>query len=175
MSLIVMIGASCSGKSTETARMFDEGLMNGNFVDVISRDQERGDLFGEYRQGDAKEEKLITSICHQKVVNRLRDGKDVILDNTHLGWKYIRRILNQYNSMADVVFVMMPVVDLVTLNQRNAVRCRDTGKCIPDHVIFSMHTRHVRMAEQWWAASFPTNFKQNDPNLKSWMELIKKL
>src|SRR5690606_13430707 len=98
------IGISASGKTTWAKNSCKET----NAV-RINRDDLRGSLFGlslqEYfdTYNDHKDkEKIISSLVFKMANEALKQGKDVVLDNTHLSIKYIKEILN--NIEGNVVF-----------------------------------------------------------------------
>lgn len=58
-TLYVTIGVPCSGKTT---------WAKGTGLNTVSRDLERKTIFGEYRMGSFKEEKVITKIVYEAFV-----------------------------------------------------------------------------------------------------------
>lgn len=127
--IICLIGVSCSGKTTWAKEYMKENKKTY----YVSRDAERESLFGVYRQGTPKEEKLITEICNKKIATFLRAG-DVIVDNTHLRRKYINDLVKAFPG-TDVDFQIMPMLPPAELYKRNLDRAELTGKLIPTKVL----------------------------------------
>jgi len=128
-NLLLMVGPSCSGKSTFARKRAKEGYY------IISRDNFREHLFGEYRQGNKEEENMITDMVKGSTIMLLSMGYNVVLDATHLREAYIKDTLTWFGDFADIHIHFMPQVSLETLNERNALRSATTGKTIPAFVI----------------------------------------
>lgn len=128
-NLLLMVGPTCSGKSTFAKKRASEGYY------IVSRDDERESLFGQYRQGTKEEEDVITHIVRGKVIMLLSLDMNVVLDNTHLKETYINDVLRDYRDLADIHIHMMPQLPLNQLNERNALRSATTGKTIPPFVV----------------------------------------
>ena len=98
--LIVLVGPSCSGKTTWATQYVKENTRTA----IVSRDTERIILFGEYRMGNKQEETVITQLCNTKTNILLGQKYDVILDNTHLQQKYLDEIVDTFGYIADIEF-----------------------------------------------------------------------
>lgn len=129
--LIITIGVSLSGKTTWANQYIKD---NPNFY-IVSRDIERESLFGEYRMGDKKEETIISEITKQKILALLSQGKDVVLDNTHLKQTYIDQLIRDYSYLADIEFKVFLPLTKIEIIKRNQQRFLETGKMVPEQVI----------------------------------------
>ena len=130
--LTILVGNSCSGKSTLARKIAKE---NPNTY-IISRDDERLSLFGEYRMGTDREEKIITYIMNSKLYVLEDYVTNVVIDNTHLKLKYVRH----WTEMVEVQFdeievIMLPLFEYDKLNFRNHLRYRESKKLIPETVL----------------------------------------
>lgn len=101
---IITIGISASGKTT-----WSKNYCKENNAVRINRDDIRASLFGytlqEYFdnwQDNQDKEPLITSLVYKMANQALKQGKDVIMDATHLQIKYIKDIVK--NIDGDVQF-----------------------------------------------------------------------
>lgn len=129
--LIILIGISCSGKSTWAK----EYVKNNPRSFRVSRDDERTSLFGSYRQGSLKEEEVITNIVTEKTTSLLSKGFTVVLDNTHLRASYIAEAVDAYNYLADIEFKVFDCPSVEEVIKRNQNRYNETGIIIPSDVI----------------------------------------
>jgi len=142
--IIVLVGPSCSGKSTWA----EEHCRKNEKTYIVSRDTERIALFGEYRMGDNKEEKIITHMVYEKVSRLLENKCNVILDNTHLKMSYINDIVKRFNYAADIHIKHFEDYTLRQLDIRNFNRGVATGKKIPTKVIKRQVNMHQSMMKQ---------------------------
>lgn len=154
--LVVMVGPSCSGKSTLIRNQLV--FSKTKTETVVSRDTVREYLFGEYKMG---EEGLVSKICNVQIESYLKFG-DVYVDNTHLQWRYIKGYLEQYNDVADVYYHLMPLTSLDKLQERATTREVVTGKHIPKDVIEKMYHDYDKLREEWEEAEYPTFFPRHD-------------
>ena len=104
--ITILIGVSGSGKSTYT-----RGILKSHPNSVrLNRDDLRRTLFGVeqtdrsyYQRPDFRScEKLVSEIVEQSIYDMLNQGRDIILDNTHLQKKYIDEILRRFNHLTDI-------------------------------------------------------------------------
>lgn len=149
--LIVLIGTSLSGKTTWAQQQN---------AYIVSRDSERESLFGEYRQGNLKEEALITEIIEQKVKTMLQAG-DVILDNTHLKQEYLDAIPYTYPN-TDIEYKIFPLLEKEELIQRNNKRWKEQKKLIPERVL---HKQIKSFQELVIPPNIETKGQKVDPRL----------
>lgn len=138
--LIVARGIPASGKSTYAVQWVAEDPTNRV---RINRDDLRMELFNTWMPLDAKgfpdknKEAQVTNLEHKRIAEALRNGKSVIVDNTHLSNKPIlqlRRIAAQHN--VPVRNKDFPIT-LEEAKRRNSLRDRK----VPDHVIANMFKR----------------------------------
>ena len=130
-TIFVMIGISGSGKST-TARQF----MTGNQISVIvSRDNLRNSLFGYtdetiheyYTRPDFKAcEDKVTKFFNDQVRYALKNGMDVIADNTHLNASYI----NAYKQFSAEIKLVWCDIDVEVAIDRDHKRTRCVGETV---------------------------------------------
>ncbi len=128
----VLVGCSCTGKSTYAEQYVKE---NPNTY-IVSRDIERISLFRKYRMGSSKEEEYISQICKEKTLILLAKGSNVILDSTHLKWKYIQKHIDDFNYLADIKIIKFEDTNITELNARNTERAKkEPDKLIPLEVL----------------------------------------
>lgn len=152
-TLYVTIGVPCSGKTT---------WANGTGLNTVSRDLERKTIFGEYRMGSFKEEKVITKIVEYKTKQLLKIG-DVILDNTHLKETYLNEIIGTYKN-CNIEFKVFQTPTISEFESRNILRIVNEGKDIPLEVF-------KKMCKQFQSLVIPDDikgsYKKNEPRLKN--------
>lgn len=139
-TIIVLIGPSCSGKTTWAL----EYIKQNPGTLLLSRDSERAIRFGNFRLGTKEEEAHITDIINKYTDTAIECRTDVILDNTHLKRKYIDKVTKRYSSKANIVFKRFNA-DLLTLIKRNQKRFEKTGKLIPLRVLKSQIKNYDRL------------------------------
>lgn len=130
--IIVLVGPPNSGKTT-----WAKNFMN-NSVDYlkVSRDDIRQSLLGSW-VASRKMEDVITEIQNDMIKKLIKNGMNVILDNTHCKMKYIQDVLDNFGSECDILFKVFDV-DEHTLFARNEYRGKIDGKYIPDTVLKNM-------------------------------------
>ena len=127
-SITILVGISASGKST-WAR--DVLAMNRGVYVRVSRDDIRKQLFGymdenigEYYE-DAKKynehEKTVTKLEYAMIDSALKEGKNVLVDNTNLQKTYINGYLKAF-PYNDVSFKVFDDVDIDECIKRDAMR-----------------------------------------------------
>lgn len=111
--VVMMIGLPGSGKST-----FIEKGIDGDFV-VVSRDIIRAELgfckLGEKVVLSEDKEKQVTEAEHNKMVNAIRDGKTLVIDNINLKRKYrdaYHRLFKDYNITWNYIYVQALDLDV---------------------------------------------------------------
>jgi predicted kinase len=104
--VIILSGISGSGKSAYAKWLVEK---DKSYVRV-NRDSYREMLVGYkdfYKRDDVKVlEDLITKLQKQAIETILDSGKNLIVDNTHLSWKYIRDLIDFINSKHSVLFTI---------------------------------------------------------------------
>ena len=144
--LIMTIGMSGSGKTTWAEQYAKE---NENVINV-NRDDTRvalfldGDLsrYNEY-EFNHENEKLVTSVCFDKIKIGLSAGKTVIVSDTNLNKKVRRRLSRIAVDYLAPLEVKVFEVDLQTCLDRQYKRTVQ----IPEYVI---RDQFQRMCDQGW-------------------------
>lgn len=128
--ITILCGVSASGKSTLAAEM----ASNTNSV-IISRDNIRAMLYGYtdsnihsyYTHPDMKSrEKEVTKVSDIIIRKALREGKDVIADNTHLRSSYV----NSYKNFGVKLYLSPVYIMLDRAFERDETRIKKVGKDI---------------------------------------------
>lgn len=112
-TLVVLVGAAGSGKSTFAARWFAPS-------EVLSSDQFREILTGD--AADQRATRTAFSIIHREVTNRLAAGRTVVVDATNVERHARRALLSRAGSAgAPAVAIVFALPSEVVL-ARNAAR-----------------------------------------------------
>ena len=103
--LLILIGISGSGKTFYAKQLLEQ---DKNFI-RLSRDDLKitltGNLKDFYHRKDSKVlENYITNTVEQSIFKLLKEGFNIVLDNTHLKRRYVKRLVNLYKDYADVQF-----------------------------------------------------------------------
>jgi len=103
--LLILVGVSGSGKTFYAKQLLEQ---DKNFI-RLSRDDLKitltGNLKDFYFRKDSKVlENYITNTIEQSIFKLLKEGFNIVLDNTHLKRRYIKRLVNLYKDYADVQF-----------------------------------------------------------------------
>ena len=117
-TLVVLVGAAGSGKSTFAARWFDPS-------EVLS-----SDAFREILSGDAADQratKTAFSIIHREVTKRLAAGRTVVVDATNVEPSARRQLV------ARATFAGVPAVAIVFAPPRDVVLARNAAR--PERVV----------------------------------------
>lgn len=138
--LTIIRGISGSGKSTWAREQ--------NAI-VVSRDSIRHDTLGipsdEYYKVDKKvlgeREAMITRLQDAMITALLRAGKDVIVDNTNVQWKFVTAIAKIGWREGAEVEVKVFDVPLHTAISRNAMRSAMGGRFVEEDIIRDQHSR----------------------------------
>lgn len=138
--LTILRGISGCGKSTWARQQ--------NAV-VVSRDDLRVLLFPDvdvdeyYRVKDrlGERERLVTSMQDAMIAGALKDGHDVIVDNTNIEWKYVKALAKiGYRYGAEVELKVFDV-SLDTARNNNTWRALQGGRNVGEAVIREQHRR----------------------------------
>lgn len=138
--LTILRGISGSGKSTWARQQ--------NAI-VVSRDDIRVMLYGDdvvdyYKQDkDAfiAYEQTVTVIQDQMIAGLLRAGKDVIVDNTNIEWKYVKALAKigyRYGAEVEVKVFDVPLGEAM---RRDEFRGRSGGRWVGNEVIKKQYER----------------------------------
>lgn len=138
--LIITRGVSGSGKST-WAREQNAA--------VVSRDDIRFTQFGDndkdyYTVDKAvlfERENLVTIIQDAMIVALLKNGKDVIVDNTNIEWKYVKALAKLGARCGAEVEVKTFEVSLAVAQQRDNMRGMLGGRSVGPDIIRKQHDR----------------------------------
>lgn len=138
-TVYVMIGLPGSGKNT----WINNNL--GRNVKQVSRDDIRIELNmcdnDEKVVGTREQEQLVTQIFNKRLVNYVRNGFDVVINNINLKRRYrddYKRLLSQFNVQWVYVVVMAPSI------QDNIAR--RNGQ-IPKDILLKMHNDFTMPSE----------------------------
>lgn len=121
----ILIGVSCAGKSTYAQERLKE---NSNLIRV-NRDDLRLCNFGasqtdtEYykHKNLKKREDYISVVANAMIREALNNGKDVIIDNTNLDFKYIKAFIDNFNHLSDIKLTVFEE-DYVVIKMRLSLR-----------------------------------------------------
>ena len=141
--LTILRGISGSGKST-WARM--------QFATVVSRDDLRDIYAPVHRENPeayyalhkdvlSRHEQTITVMQDALIAGLLKAGKDVIVDNTNIEWKYVKALAKIGYRYGAEVEVKVFDVDLGTAMMRDEFRGRNGGRWVGNDVIKKQHER----------------------------------
>lgn len=135
------MGPPGSGKSTwakEQAK--SKGVIR------INRDDLRTMFKGGYVHGVGFVEKLCTEVTYEAALITLRNGWDVVLDNTNCNLKTVKEILSNIQGSTQVVF---KVFDIPYWKQRYRciMRWVKGGIWIPSEVSKRMHNNFLEVKE----------------------------
>jgi len=138
--LTILRGVSGSGKSTWAEQQ--------NAV-VVSRDKIRLAVYGsdgpDYYNADkdvlSQREQTVTLAEHGMIDHLLRNGSDVIVDNTNIEWKYVNGYVKRARKLGAEVEIKVFDVPLATALGRNQMRAYGGGRNVPEDVIRKQHQR----------------------------------
>ena len=135
-SIYVLVGAPGSGKSTWMAKYLidNEAMIVSTDTELERIAVEKGISYGQaFKESYGSAEKA----AKRKFSEAIEANQNVIWDQTNMSSKKRRKILsqvpNRYNKVA-VVFQL----DRDVLNERLAIRAKETGKFIPQSVVDDM-------------------------------------
>ena len=137
MKLYMMIGVPGSGKSTYAKNFIKYArYKEGRDIVYISRDEIRFSLLKEGEPYFSKE-KQTYKIFMETMREALKEGKDVLIDATHMTWGSRHKIFRNISNIDGVVVYGMwmrtPYMDCVVRNQG-----REGIRRVPDDQLFNM-------------------------------------
>jgi len=92
----MMVGISGSGKSTMARDLLSQG-----FYDImVSSDDIREEIWGDASIQNRPD--IIFNIAHERIIEALKDGKDVIFDATNLKVKDRKNLLDKISNIPNV-------------------------------------------------------------------------
>jgi predicted kinase len=132
-SLVVLVGAAGSGKSTFAARNFDA-------EEVLSSDAFRALLSGD--EADQRRTRAAFSILHREVARRLAAGQLVVVDATNVE-RHARRSLVARARAAGV-----PAIAIVLALPPEVVHARNSGRIgrVVDRDVVDRHLGRLSVA-----------------------------
>lgn len=137
--LTILRGVSGSGKSTWAAQQ--------NAL-VVSRDNLRAAFFPNFTDTEYYKspilrdmEDSITRIQDAAIETNLRLGKDVIVDNTNVEWRYVKALAKIANKVGAEVEIKVFDVPLQRAINNNTWRAANGGRNVPRDVIEKQHSR----------------------------------
>lgn len=139
-NLYVLYGCPRSGKSTWAKEMRDK---NPNKIVRVNKDDLRAMLHAPGHNNG--QEKLTVSIRDKIIEKSLKDGKDVIVDDTNFpfGGQHYKRCCEIAQLVGDVTviekFFDANLPDLLRRNKESL-----DGKPVPEDVIYNMFNKHVK-------------------------------
>lgn len=137
-TLRILRGIPASGKSTHAYEWLREAPRRFR----SNRDDMRMRLFGRYVL-PKEDEDAITDIQHGEISLHLRNGIDVIVDDTNLRAATVKDLLKiAHKAGADVEHMDFPI-DVNVAVQRNAERAAKGGHDVPEPVIRSFYDRYL--------------------------------
>lgn len=140
--IYVLVGAPNCGKTTWTKQFLSN--QKEDYV-IISSDDIIEELSAKdglnYSHGWAKYINQATSMMKQNFYNAVKNGQNIIYDQTNMSSKKRMSILQGLDNYEKIAVVFE--CDTKTLFQRNKQRAEKTGKFIPEDVIINMLTRYT--------------------------------
>ena len=136
--LILTIGIPGAGKSTWA----EEYVSTHDRVIRVSRDYYRFMLINSAQAG-YEIENMITTLCNYTTLTGIKNGFDVIRDETNLRAEDINSIIEEYENTAEI-YIKVFEVDIKTAIERNEKR----EKKVDPSVIHRMYDRFNTLKEQ---------------------------
>ncbi len=134
--VIILIGPPLSGKTTWINKNFEPGSF-----ELISRDQIVLDLHGEDDYNTAfntVDQKEVDRILVNKLSKTAKEGKNAIVDMTHMTSKRRKYNLSFFGSEYYKLAVIFPILKDEEYLSRDKKRTEEEQKSIPMHVIKGM-------------------------------------
>lgn len=131
----VVYGVPGSGKSTIAG-----AIVAATGAVWVERDQIRTVLFGvDYHKGSFPKdcEKQVTSVAEELITAALADGQDVVVSDTNVSARSLRRLMSLIGDAAEVVFIPVDVSP-DECRRRNIARGEAGGRRVPDAVMDQM-------------------------------------
>ena len=132
-SLIVLIGAAGSGKSSFAARHFDPS-------EILSSDAFRALIAGD--EGDQTATRAAFGRLHRELTRRLADGRLTVVDATNVERSARRTLIARARSAGLPAVAIVLDLPAVTVLARNAAR---TGRMV-DELVVRRHLDRLRHA-----------------------------
>jgi predicted kinase len=134
--VIILIGPPLSGKTTWIKKNFEP-----ESFELISRDQIVLDLHGEDDYNTAfktVDQKEVDKILVNKISTSAKEGKNAIIDMTHMTSKRRKYNLSFFDEKYYKLAVIFPVLKEEEYVARDKKRTEEENKSIPMHIIKNM-------------------------------------
>jgi predicted kinase len=131
--VLILRGIPGSGKTTVALEWLEGGWDRAR----INRDEIRATLFNKEFNVD---ERLVTHVESNVFETLLKQGYDVVVDNTNVRWTYVQKFADVARSYGYEVEVQVIDVPLDMAIQRNYLRAANGGRLVPVDVIERMHS-----------------------------------
>lgn len=135
-NLCIMIGPAGCGKST----LAKEVAKKAQLCTVVASDDIRHELYKD--ESVQKDHNKVFQIAHERTVEALRSGKDVIFDATNLLGHYRKDLMKATEPFTDRVIGVVYDGDLKTCLERNSKRTRHVPDDIIGRMYNTLHGRH---------------------------------
>lgn len=138
--LTILRGISGCGKST-WAREQNASVVSRDDIRVMQFGSDNQDYYTVDKRVLFEREGLVTVIQDSMIAALLKVGKDVIVDNTNVEWKFVKALAKigyRYGAEVEVKFFDVP---LHTAQARAAMRKTMGGRDVPSDIIRTQHDR----------------------------------
>lgn len=118
MKLMAMVGLPASGKTTESRRLVDNGWVR------VNKDDLRAMLHNSKWSG--KNEAQVIAIRDAVIIDALKRGKSVVVDDTNFNESHIERfkqLAKEFNATFEKKFIDTPIEECISrdLARQNSV------------------------------------------------------
>ena len=128
--LLMLKGLPASGKSTYAKELESQGWSRANKDDI------RKMFFPDYTH---KDEKDVVEIEDAEIIAELRDGKNVVVDDTNFAPKHqqrLEKIAKDMNADFEVLFIDTPLEECIKRNKKRP-------NSVPLEVIMNMYRQYI--------------------------------
>lgn len=149
----MMVGISGSGKSTMA-----KDLLSQNYDVIVSSDDIREEVWGNASIQNRPD--IIFNIAHERIIEALKDGKNVIFDATNLKSKDRKNLLDKISNISGVentCIIVYPYLEWCIKNQDK----RD--RKVPEEVIRKQFKNfQLPTSDEGWDFIFITDHVVNE-------------
>lgn len=138
--LTILRGVSGCGKST-WAREQNAAVVSRDDIRFIQYGSDDADYYTADKAVLFERENQVTVIQDAMITALLKSGKDVIVDNTNIEWKYVKALAKIGNRVGADVEVKVFDVPLHVAQQRASVRATLGGRNVSADIIRKQHDR----------------------------------
>lgn len=124
MTLTMLQGIPASGKSTYALERWKQGDI------IVNKDDIRAELITQGWTWSHKNEKDVIKIRDERISNALKQGRDVISDDTNFAVKHqarLKQLADQYGAEFEIKFFDVSVEEAI---RRDALRERSVGEAV---------------------------------------------